>query len=209
MGDGLAQGIQYYDTRQFQQQPHTALHHPVHEHLPPNLQPACPQQIDTSYDWLRTLRFASYNFCVAPIAGSWYILLDRLFPSPSVSSHPSRRAINWVPFKRMVVDQVVFSPAGLALFFSVMGYLETKSLKGIKEKFQDAYATALVANYKVWPLVQWINFAFVPLAFRLPFVNSIGILWNAYLSWLNNASKQHEERRQRDINHEAKSMHPL
>ena len=40
-------------------------------------------------------------------------------------------------------------------------------------------------NYTVWPLVQFINFKFLPLKYRVPFVSACGILWNAYLSLLN------------------------
>jgi hypothetical protein len=32
----------------------------------------------------------------------------------------------------------------------------------------------------------------MPVQYRLPFASSLGILWNAYLSWLNNASKQEQ-----------------
>lgn len=73
-----------------------------------------------------------------------------------------------------------------------MGYAETRKWEGVLEKFRDAYTPAVIANYKVWPLVQLINFKIMPIQYRLPFVSSLGILWNAYLSWINNASKQEE-----------------
>ncbi|KAI8074628.1 putative integral membrane protein, Mpv17/PMP22 family [Gongronella butleri] len=196
MGDGLAQGMLRYDAWASRQQ-QTA--HLLEEHLPPKLQQHPTnhqndgQQPGLRYDWVRTMRFAAYNFSVAPIAGGWYILLDRLFPNPAAATSAKPRRINWIPVKRMGLDQLLFAPAGLVLFFTVMGFAETRTWHGIKEKFQDAYLPALTANYKVWPLVQLINFTFVPLPFRLPFVNSIGILWNGYLSWLNNASKRYEE----------------
>jgi protein Mpv17 len=40
-------------------------------------------------------------------------------------------------------------------------------------------------NYTIWPIVQFINFRFLPLRYRVPFVSSVGVLWNAYLSLLN------------------------
>ncbi|KAL9544241.1 hypothetical protein MBANPS3_007728 [Mucor bainieri] len=147
----------------------------------------------------RTLRFAAYNFCVAPLGGKWYMFLDKFFPMPvatgvvskAVQSQITKKA-NGMAIKRMVTDQALFAPAGLVLFFSVMGIAETGKWEGVKEKFKDAYVPALIANYKVWPAVQFINFKFMPLQYRLPFVSSLGIVWNAYLSWLNNASKQEE-----------------
>lgn len=154
---------------------------------------------ETAWDFKRTLRFAAYNFCVAPLGGKWYMFLDKFFPMPvatgvvskAVQAQLSKKA-NSMAIKRMVTDQALFAPAGLVLFFTVMGIAETGRWEGVKEKFKDAYVPALIANYKVWPAVQYINFKFMPLQYRLPFVSSLGILWNAYLSWLNNASKKEE-----------------
>ncbi|CAO3623393.1 unnamed protein product [Cunninghamella blakesleeana] len=204
LGDGLAQTINYYDTKKsIQKKEHQ---HYLYGHLP---SPSTFQPEDFEYhqqqqssslsssslsfqwDYLRTLRFASYNFSVAPIAGTWYMFLDCRFPMPTSSSSSS--LINKIAFKRMLCDQLLFAPAGLLLFFSVMAIAETQSIQGIKEKLNDAFLTSLRSNYTIWPLVQWINFKYIPLPYRLPFVNSLGILWNGYLSWLNNATKQHEE----------------
>lgn len=92
-----------------------------------------------------------------------------------------------------MADQALFAPAGLVVFFTAMGLLSDGNKKeAIKEKFRDAYVPALIANYKIWPLAQFINFKFMPVQYRLPFASSLGILWNAYLSWLNNASKQEQ-----------------
>ncbi|KAI7901204.1 uncharacterized protein BX663DRAFT_515249 [Cokeromyces recurvatus] len=156
----------------------------------------------TQWDFKRTFRFAAYNFCVAPLGGKWYMFLDKFFPMPAaitttvvsktVQAQIAKR-VNGMAIKRMVTDQTLFAPAGLALFFTVMGLAETGKWEGVQEKFRDAFAPALIANYKIWPAVQFINFKWMPLQYRLPFVSSLGILWNAYLSWLNNASKQEEE----------------
>ncbi|OBZ86526.1 Protein sym1 [Choanephora cucurbitarum] len=155
--------------------------------------------ISDHWDLTRTLRFAAYNFCVAPLGGKWYMFLDKFFPMPlatgavskAVQSQITKKA-NMMAIKRMVTDQVLFAPAGLVLFFTTMGLAETGKWEGVQEKFRDAYVPALIANYKVWPAVQFINFKWMPLQYRLPFVSSLGIVWNAYLSWLNNASKQEE-----------------
>lgn len=147
------------------------------------------------WDFKRTVRFAAYNFCVAPLGGKWYIFLDKYFPMPVVTGAVTKtiqRQVNGMAIKRMVTDQALFAPAGLAVFFTAMGLAEGGKWEGVKEKFQDAYVPALIANYKVWPAVQFINFKFMPLQYRLPFVSSLGIVWNAYLSWLNNASRQEE-----------------
>ncbi|KAI8369257.1 uncharacterized protein BYT42DRAFT_607716 [Radiomyces spectabilis] len=192
--DGLAQTITYYEAKSEQGR------NKLDKHLPDKLKehedlwPPTPK-----YDITRTLRFAAYNFCVAPLAGKWYMFLDKFFPMPVASTVASKAAQiavkrqgDKMAIKRMVTDQALFAPAGLVVFFTAMGFAETRKWEGVKEKFEDAFVPALITNYKVWPLVQFINFKFMPLQYRLPFVSSLGILWNAYLSWLNNASKQEE-----------------
>jgi len=87
--------------------------------------------------------------------------------------------------KRVVADQLVMAPLGLAFFVSSMGFMEGKNTQEVKEKFQDMYLPAILANWKVWPLVQAINFRLMPLQYRVPFQSSCGIAWNIYLSLLN------------------------
>nr|CAG8567583.1 10685_t:CDS:2 [Entrophospora candida] len=51
------------------------------------------------------------------------------------------------------------------------------------------YFSALKANYTIWPLVQLVNFRFLPLQYRVPFVGSVGVLWSTYLSLLNSKTE--------------------
>ena len=44
---------------------------------------------------------------------------------------------------------------------------------------------ALVTNWKVWPLIQGINFKLMPLQYRVPIQSTCGIAWTLYLSLLN------------------------
>lgn len=43
----------------------------------------------------------------------------------------------------------------------------------------------LLTNYAVWPLLQVINFRFVPFRHKTPYVLFWGYLWNIYLSNYN------------------------
>ena len=44
---------------------------------------------------------------------------------------------------------------------------------------------ALIANYKIWPAFQLINFNFVPANYRSLGTNIVSLGWNTYLSALN------------------------
>jgi protein Mpv17 len=83
---------------------------------------------------------------------------------------------------RVLADQVVFSTAHMAVFLSSMAIMEGTDPK---EKLQKSYISGLKANYMVWPLVQAINFKFVPLDLRVLVVNFVSLGWNCFLSYLN------------------------
>lgn len=55
------------------------------------------------------------------------------------------------------------APFGLAMFVGAMGYMERGSTDGVKDKFREMYIPALLANWQVWPLVQLVNFRYMPL----------------------------------------------
>lgn len=47
------------------------------------------------------------------------------------------------------------------------------------------FIPALKANWQVWPVIQLVNFRFMPLAYRVPFQATCGVFWTLYLSLLN------------------------
>lgn len=48
----------------------------------------------------------------------------------------------------------------------------------------------LLANYSYWPFVNFLNFKFVPVHFRMAVINLSSIVWNAYLAFKNQTSKK-------------------
>jgi len=87
------------------------------------------------------------------------------------------------------------APIGLSTFLISMGVMEGRDIKHIRGRFEDIYRPALLANWKIWPAAQFINFRFMPLLYRVPFQQTCGVFWTLYLSLLNSAEsrKQDEE----------------
>ena len=83
---------------------------------------------------------------------------------------------------RVAVDQLVFAPTNLFVFLSTMSILEGVSPR---EKLARTYSTALQGNWMVWPFVQVVNFSYVPVDYRVLFVNGLSIFWNCYLSYVS------------------------
>jgi hypothetical protein len=66
--------------------------------------------------------------------------------------------------------------------------LEGRTAEEIKEKYKSSYYNGLMNSYRFWPFVNLFTFAVIPVHYR-PIVNSsFGILWNSYLSYLNQSA---------------------
>ncbi|THG98509.1 hypothetical protein EW145_g7417 [Phellinidium pouzarii] len=90
--------------------------------------------------------------------------------------------------KRVAADQLIMAPLGLGLFLASLGAMEAErghTAAHVRHKFVDLYASALAANWQMWPLAQIVNFRYMPLAYRVPFQATCGVFWNLYLSLLN------------------------
>lgn len=135
----------------------------------------------TKFDIRRNLRSAVYGGIIfAPIGDKWYHILQSYV---YLKKFPINHFIN-VAY-RVGVDQLLFAPFGLALYFSSMSVLEHNPL----QFHTDTWASTLQTNWKIWPAVQLINFWFVPIEHRLLLVNTVAVGWNTYLS-LQNSQKR-------------------
>ncbi|KDQ13733.1 hypothetical protein BOTBODRAFT_33432 [Botryobasidium botryosum FD-172 SS1] len=172
LADIIAQSAQLFNARK-----HHSHHHKID-----------PPPLD-HYDVHRTLRFAAFGVAMGPLIGRWNKFLEHAFPlRPArvgarygASSKVSLRALG----KRVLGDQLIMAPIGLGLFVGSMGLMEGRNAAGVRQKYADMYLPAIVANWKVWPVAQLINFRFMPLPYRVPFQATCGVFWTLYLSLLN------------------------
>mmetsp|Transcript_5564 Transcript_5564/g.9189 ORF Transcript_5564/g.9189 Transcript_5564/m.9189 type:complete len:231 (+) Transcript_5564:132-824(+) len=130
------------------------------------------------FDQKRTLDVAITGFIwSAPIAHVWYTLLERVVP-PFES-----KALGVLI--RLVLESLIWSP------LMVFGYLTCRSvLEGASpmERLRQKFTTALVASWKFWPPLSIINYALIPLPYRVLYINILSMLWNGYLTTLNAAT---------------------
>jgi protein Mpv17 len=130
----------------------------------------------------RLVRYMAWGFLMAPVQLQWFAYLSETFP---ITSTNQTSAVMW----RVLLDQIVFSPIGLALFFIFMTMTEGGGKQAVMKKFNTIFISALKSNYVVWPIVQILNFRIVPLQFQLPFASTVGICWTTYLSLKNEAAE--------------------
>lgn len=192
IADTVAQGITAYKTRQLALPTNLESRSFISSGVelddlnekPARLSPALSPAFSgpPPFDFERLTRFMSYGFLMAPIQFKWYGMLAKWFPVTTTRGT--------VPaFQRVAMDQLIFAPIGLSVFFTFMTVAEGGGRKNLVKKFQDVYIPTLRANYILWPAVQILNFRVLPLQFQIPFVSTVGIAWTAYLS-LANASDE-------------------
>lgn len=98
-----------------------------------------------------------------PAAFGWYSFLQRrVMLSSSMMT----------TLARVLLDQGVFTPTHLTCFLSCMAFFEGKDPM---EKLRTTFWTSYKANLLIWPAVQGINFSFVPLDYRVLFVNVVSL----------------------------------
>lgn len=105
----------------------------------------------------------------APLVVHWYRLLQHV----QVSSSRTLTIL-----ARVALDQGVFTPCNLALFFTSMEVMEargTSGVEGVRKKLGESWWKGLRANWTLWPAVQVVNFRFVPLEHRVLVVNVVSI----------------------------------
>ncbi|GAA5833606.1 hypothetical protein JCM3766R1_002587 [Sporobolomyces carnicolor] len=94
--------------------------------------------------------------------------------------------------KRVAADQVGMAPISLLIFLFSMSLLEGLNGEETQEKIKNNYWPILFVNWQVWPLLQMINFRYVPLKYRVPFGSILGILWTGFLSFRTADSAGHD-----------------
>lgn len=114
---------------------------------------------------------------VGPTLHFWYLNLSKMVPGPG----PMKAAL------RLLVDQFVFSPIFIGVFFSALLTLEGRPSE-IIPKLQQDWLAAVVTNWKIWIPFQFLNFLLVPQPLQVLAANVIALAWNTYLSFATHTS---------------------
>ncbi|KAG2446468.1 hypothetical protein HYH02_008459 [Chlamydomonas schloesseri] len=136
-------------------------------------------------NWARTTRLCLETSLVGtPMAHYWFNLLDaRVLPD---DPHCPAAVLT-----KMLLDQLLFAPLGLALFFVVIKLLEGRPAD-IRRSLQTSYVKSLLGGYLLWPAAGLLNFALLPNEYRLLFNNCVNIIWTCFLSVMSSSDDSTE-----------------
>lgn len=132
-------------------------------------------------NWRRVATTSLFGFgFVGPVGHFWYEGLDR-FIRLRLQLRPN--SFRFVTTK-VVVDGMLFGPLDLLVFFTYMGFSTGKNAAQVKEGVKRDFLPALVLEGGVWPIVQVVNFRYVPVRYQLLYVNFFCLLDSCFLSWI-------------------------
>ena len=94
--------------------------------------------------------------------------------------------------KKLAIDQLVAAPLILMFFFPVINLVEGRSVAHGVQDLKEKYVATMIANYKIWPAANLINFMFVPIHYQVLWANGVSLLFNAVLSYMHNSYHRKE-----------------
>lgn len=131
-------------------------------------------------DLQRVARYAVYGLiAIGPMGHFWHLFLDRavLLPGPQAV------------LAKVFLDQFAFSPLNTLLFFSVMKLAEGVQVAATCEFLRNNFFGTMRDSYRLWPLVNVVNFSIVPSQYRVVFTSAVSIFWIAFLSVVANSER--------------------
>ncbi|KAE8896680.1 hypothetical protein PF005_g23587 [Phytophthora fragariae] len=140
----------------------------------------------------RTMRMMIWGSVLfAPIAHTWVNFVER-----TVGSHGKV-----VVVKKMLLDMFVLAPGINTLFFTTKQMMEGKTLSDGLEFAADRLPQTLKANYTIWPIANIVNYGYVPLQYRILFINCVNLVWTTVLSTISSqpAHPLLEEQQTKDV----------
>lgn len=112
--------------------------------------------------------------CISPMLTKWYSWLDNKFPSKAKS----------VIIKKVILDQFVFTPFVVIVFFVGMSYLEGKKGPKLFNELKEKGLKTFAMDCCFWIPATTVNFLFVPPMWRVAFIGLASFLWLNVLCWI-------------------------
>ncbi|KAF4044231.1 Mpv17 / PMP22 family [Phytophthora infestans] len=117
--------------------------------------------------------FAFGGIITGPMLHVWYGYLEnqRVTKEKLVPKKDSQQ--------KLLLDRLLFTPPMVAFTLFSLGVMRGSSPKASRENLSRVYWDALLMNWKLWTVTQWLSFKYVPPQL---WGNCAALWWNSYLS---------------------------
>ena len=86
--------------------------------------------------------------------------------------------------RKVLLDQIIFSPINISLFLVVMGLMESASMATVFKDLHDKGLQLLKAEWIIWPPAQILNFTFISPRYRVLYDNTVSLGFDYYYSYV-------------------------
>ena len=133
----------------------------------------------------RSAHMTAAGFTTGLVSHYWYIYLDKFLGT---------RKTFLLITKKVLLDQIIFSPVNLVVYFSTLGLCERSGTLRIKEELvEKGFEQIYVVEWIVWPPMQFFNFYVLPLRYRILFDNIISLGFDIYSPYVKYKTKLKSE----------------
>ncbi|GAV03524.1 hypothetical protein RvY_13932-2 [Ramazzottius varieornatus] len=114
-------------------------------------------------DWSTVIKFTVINlFIVFPITYGWLSFLEKRLVPPGSQQDA---------LKKTALDQFVFVPLFTAFFICLIGLIDSRGWEDTRKRFgEQDWLAVLGNNFRLWPLIQYLNFSYIHFNRRILFI---------------------------------------
>jgi len=142
-------------------------------------------------DWTRLSHYLIFGtFISAPFLSLTYSAMDRAIPIPQGTLWNHQPGWTSAVLQHVFWDQVGFGVIWQALYFVSMGLMQGKNLKDVVAHVDKQMVPVMLDGLSSFAALQYLNFAIVPMKYRVPAVAVMDMAWTTYLSISANASRK-------------------
>lgn len=147
----------------------------------------------SSIDIPQLVEFAIFGFIGAHISYAWHLFLEETFPLRQQqrahnknTKNDNSSPISWANLLlKVFVDQLIGLPLLSATFLICTNVNRVDGATALVDVILGRMTRVVMAGWRLWPTVALVNFLWVPMRWRVLFLNIVGFGWTICLSILS------------------------
>eukprot|EP00249_Psilotum_nudum_P012192 c23636_g1_i2 orf=471-1028(+) len=113
-------------------------------------------------------------FYAGPFGHFLHKLLDYIFGG---------RRDSTIVAKKVTLEQLITGPWNNFLFMAYFGLIvEGRPWSLVKNKIRKDYPSVILNAWKVWPIISWVNYTYMPIHLRVLFHSLVAACWGVFLN---------------------------
>mmetsp|Transcript_3130 Transcript_3130/g.11145 ORF Transcript_3130/g.11145 Transcript_3130/m.11145 type:complete len:237 (+) Transcript_3130:106-816(+) len=144
-------------------------------------------------DWRRNAGFCTFGFLYLSLGQYW--LYNKLFHR-LCAPLKARYGYGVTVAAKVFLDQAIHHPfVYFPVFYSIKAAVEGRDWEWVWSKYTTEFRESVKQLWMIWVPCQIVNFAVVPMHYRIPFVAAVSFVWTTVLSVMQGSfdAKRKEE----------------